>query len=272
MFFEYETESWELFGEPLLWQSPQPTTPPPPLNSEESLNPPLVDEYHHAPPPVSLYEAHIQPPRPATTPLMCRSKSRLVNSNSLASIFKGIKTLCDRLQLAPRIANEAQRIATRHALDRDSQSTYNQRIAAFTAAYLFVACRQERVPRSFAQISQAGGVSVRQLARRVQQIATKSVLGVHLQRAKAIDFLPRICAEAGFPFKYESAAKRLLLTCGVDESSQIAEAAGALHAVCGRESVATIAAVTSVCHRTVQRHCLALEMRKKSLQSSSENV
>lgn len=256
MFFEDNFEPWPGLDESFTHSPLTQTT----LATLEELNPPLDDEYYN----FSTNDV-IDDPTPLPQVLMStistQRKSSPTESHSLCSIFTEIDCLCDRLKLSTRIANEAQRLATRHALNAGAHSTRNQRVSPFTAAYVFAACRQENVPRSFTEISKASGVTIPQLSRRLHQIASKPVLGSHLKRARAVDYLPRLCAEAGFPFKYEREARNLLQSRGACETSQIAQAAGALLLVCGGDAIATIATVAGLCQRTVRKHSSALNLQ-----------
>lgn len=256
MFYEDNFELWPPLDE--TFSLPPVTSPLPviPVTSED-LNPPLADDYYSYP----TKQIVNAPTPPVIGPTRgIQEKRILADNHSLGSIFKEITCLCSRLHLASRVVNEAQRIATRHALNTNSKGIRNQRVSAFTAAYVFAACRQEKVPRSFVQISRACGVTTRQLSRRLHQIASKPVLGSFLKRAKAIDYLPRLCAEAGYPFKCEREARDLLEQRGVCETSQIGQAAGALLAVCGKESLETIVSVSGVCPRTVRKHLSLLNV------------
>lgn len=291
MFFENDFDSWTPGEEAFPYDELTPSlTIGTPMTAkttfdepDEPLNPPLADDYYNASsqnPSTRIGSSDIsEHQRPlvssssssssavntvfsAPTKSTNLKKTRHSDNKSLGNVFSEIESLCDRLNLASRIVNEAQRLATRHALcSADSSSTRNQRMSAFTAAYVFAACRQEKAPRSFVQISRASGVTIHQLSRRLRHIASITIVGANLQRARAVDYLPRLCAEAGYPFKIEREARDLLLARGFNESSQIAQAVGALFHVCGEESLKTIIAVSGVCPKTVQRHCSALNLQ-----------
>lgn len=244
---------------------------------EVTLDPPLMSEVslntHHSSGENSHDSAHnfilssLQ-----TTGSRCWNRPVIGEADCrLRSIFNDIKTLCERLRLPKSVVCHAELLASRQIAESTVSHARLLRarrsgigLSVLAVAYVFAACRQEGVPRSFIEISRNASVSIRMLHRCLRYITLDNILGAsRLRRAKAIQYLPKLCAELGYSYAIERKARELLIKHGTDEASPTAQAAGATLAICmgvnstvsARATMNILLRVTGLCRKTIRKHC-----------------
>lgn len=258
----------------------------PDVEVDDDLNPPLAseDEIH-----LSSTSLHTIPVIPLLSPETLREHQGLgiepstvnrqctVLKRGLARLLDDIESLAEGLRLPAVVAKHAQSLATRHTHTlkepHHRSSRTNMGASALSVAFIFAACRQEGVPRSFGEMARLTSTPVRRIYRHLRLITSKEILGNHLlRRARAVDFLPKLCAELGYPYRTERVARQLLLSFGSPDASPVAQASGALWVACqetaGADSVppsmADIVQASLTNRKTLIKHANLLAAHKET--------
>jgi len=155
------------------------------------------------------------------------SNRRSVSSSdrTLIQSFRTISNMCDRLNL-PRTITD--RTNTLFKMVHDGKSLRGRSNEAIAAACLYIACRQEGVPRTFKEIVAVSTVSKKEIGR-----CFKLILKAHDTNVDIIttgDFMHRFCGTLGLAREVQKAA------------THIAKAAVDLDIVPGRSPISVAAA------------------------------
>lgn len=134
------------------------------------------------------------------------SNRRTVSSSdrTLINSFKSISNMCDRINL-PRTINE--RASTLFKMVHDGRSLKGRANEAIASACLYIACRQEGVPRTFKEIVAVSTVSKKEIGR-----CFKLILKAHDTNVDIIqtgDFMHRFCGTLGLPREVQKAATHI---------------------------------------------------------------
>lgn len=152
---------------------------------------------------------------------------RTVSSSdrTLINAFRTISNMCDRISLPRTIVDRTNMLFKMVHDGRNLRGRSNEAIAA---ACLYIACRQEGVPRTFKEIVAVTTVSKKEIGR-----CFKLILKAHDTNVDIIttgDFMNRFCSTLGLPREVQKA------------STHIAKAAVDLDIVPGRSPISVAAA------------------------------
>ncbi|XP_030611380.1 transcription initiation factor IIB-like isoform X1 [Archocentrus centrarchus] len=146
------------------------------------------------------------------------------SDQSMLNIFEAISTMADRIHLVGIIVDRANRLVKRVY----EQKILKGRVNAIASACLFIACREEGVPRSYKDICAVSELSMKEICRCVGLIMRG--LQIVLDPIKAEDFTLRFSSNLGLPKEVQKAA------------TFIARKAEELYLVPGRSPVSVAAA------------------------------
>jgi transcription initiation factor TFIIB len=147
------------------------------------------------------------------------------SDRTLMNAFRTISAMCDRINLPKSISDRANSL---FKMVHDGRSLKGRSNEAISAACLYIACRQEGVPRTFKEIVAVSTVSKKEIGR-----CFKLILKAHDTNVEIIttgDFMHRFCGTLGLPRDVQKAA------------TQIAKKAGDLDIVPGRSPISVAAA------------------------------
>eukprot|EP00794_Sanderia_malayensis_P016158 gene16158-17781_t len=147
------------------------------------------------------------------------------SDRSLLNAFREINTMADRINLPAKIGDRAKSLFKQVHDQKTLKGRSNDAIAS---ACLFIACRQEGVPRTFKEICAISKFSRKEIGRCFKLILRALETSVDLITSG--DFMSRFCSNLGLPASVQRAA------------SYIARKAVELDLVPGRSPVSVAAA------------------------------
>ena len=151
----------------------------------------------------------ICPPKGAATGAI----SKFTNNNhsnkdrALLKAFALLRTMADRLNVPSSIVDKASSLFKRVHQMRKLKGRSHDTISA---AVLYIACRQESVPRAFKEVVAVSERSLKQVSRCFTLI--KNELSLELETATSNDFMARFSASLNLSKDVEQAARLLLKT------------------------------------------------------------
>ncbi|XP_063966290.1 transcription initiation factor IIB-like [Lytechinus pictus] len=155
-----------------------------------------------------------------------RSKSNLSSTNrTLVNAFREIGAMADRINLPKTIVDRAM---TLFKQVNDQKTLRGRSNDAIAAACLYIACRQEEVPRTFKEICAVSKVNKREIGRCFKRIL--KALETNVVLITTSDFMSRFCSNLSLPPKVQRAA------------THIARKADDLDLVAGRSPISVTAA------------------------------
>eukprot|EP00795_Rhopilema_esculentum_P010961 gene10961-19797_t len=147
------------------------------------------------------------------------------SDRSLLNAFREITIMADRINLPAKIVDRAK---TLFKQVHDQKTLKGRSNDAIASACLFIACRQEGVPRTFKEICAISKISKKEIGRCFKLILRALETSVDLITSG--DFMSRFCSNLGLPSSVQRAA------------SYIAKRAVELDLVPGRSPVSVAAA------------------------------
>lgn len=131
---------------------------------------------------------------------------RQVNSSdrALLNAFREISQMSERLNLPKMIADRAN---TLFKQVHDGKSLKGRSNDAIASACLYIACRQESVPRTFKEICGVSKVSKKEIARVFKLILKNLETSVELITTG--DFMSRFCSNLSLPMAVQRAATHI---------------------------------------------------------------
>ena len=150
----------------------------------------------------------ICPPKGAATGAI----SKFTNNNhsnkdrALLKAFALLRTMADRLNVPSSIVDKASSLFKRVHQMRKLKGRSHDTICA---AVLYIACRQEAVPRAFKEVVALSERSLKQVSRCFTLI--KNELNLELETATSNDFMARFSASLNLTKEVEQAARLQLL-------------------------------------------------------------
>lgn len=155
------------------------------------------------------------------------SSRRQINSSDRALLiaFREIAQMADRLNLPKMIADRADTLFKQVHVTKSLKGRSNDAIAS---ACLYIACRQENVPRTFKEICAISKISKKEIGR-VFKLILKT-LETSVELITTGDFMSRFCSTLSLSLSIQKAA------------TQIARRAVDLGIVCGRSPISVAAA------------------------------
>merc|ERR1712155_97572 len=137
-----------------------------------------------------------------TNSMYSNTNSRVTSSDrTLLNAFRTISTMADRINLPKTITDRANQLFKMVADGKNLKGRSNDAIAA---ACLYIACRQEGVPRTFKEIVAVSTVSKKEIGR-----CFKLILKAHDTNVEIIttgDFMNRFCGTLGLARDIQRAA------------------------------------------------------------------
>ncbi|XP_071486006.1 transcription initiation factor IIB-like [Diadema antillarum] len=155
-----------------------------------------------------------------------RSKSNMSSTNrTLINAFREIQNMADRINLPKTIVDRASALFKQVNDQRTLRGRSNDAIAASS---LYIACRQEGVPRTFKEICAVSKVNKREIGRCFKLIL--KALETNVVLITTGDFMSRFCSNLSLPSRVQRAA------------THIARKADELDLVSGRSPISVTAA------------------------------
>ncbi|HJU14737.1 MAG TPA: TFIIB-type zinc ribbon-containing protein [Candidatus Nitrosotalea sp.] len=203
------------------------------------------------------------------------SRSRMASSNrTLRSALFLLYSLKTKLALPDSVAENAAYFY-RKAMQK--RITIGRSAKGIMSASVYLACRQNDVPRSLVDISQAAGVSRKEVSRAYRNLIEK--LEVSIDPCNPSEFVTKIAHEAKISEKTQRDALKILLRLCQQGTSAgknpMALAAATLYLACvlngERKTQSEIAKASGVTAVTIRNRCAAL---KKEIQfhTNQENA
>ncbi|CAG7709925.1 unnamed protein product [Allacma fusca] len=122
----------------------------------------------------------------------------------LVNAFNGISTTADRVHLSKNLVDRAKNIFT----DVHEKPMLKPRSKdAIATASLYVACRQENIPRTFKEICEAAQKSKKEIGRCYKLILR--ALNTSINAITVEDFMPRFCINLELPPEIQNAATEI---------------------------------------------------------------
>ncbi|KAJ8726123.1 hypothetical protein PYW07_000821 [Mythimna separata] len=144
---------------------------------------------------------------------------------ALINAFREISTMADRINLPKTIVDRANNLFKQVHDGKNLKGRANDAIAS---ACLYIACRQEGVPRTFKEICAVSKISKKEIGRCFKLIL--KALETSVELITTADFMSRFCSNLGLPNSVQRAA------------THIARKAGELDIVSGRSPISVAAA------------------------------
>ncbi|ELU17299.1 hypothetical protein CAPTEDRAFT_167658 [Capitella teleta] len=131
---------------------------------------------------------------------------RQMNSSdrSMVNAFKEINQMSDRLNLPRMIMDRANTLFKQVHEGKSLKGRSNDAIAS---ACLYIACRQEQVPRTFKEICAVSKISKKEIGRAFKLILKNLETSVELITTG--DFMSRFCSNLGLPSVVQRAATHI---------------------------------------------------------------
>lgn len=124
---------------------------------------------------------------------------------NLAIALTELNRVAGELEL-PKKIREAAAVVYRRAVDRGL--IRGRSIEGVVYASLYIACRQCSVPRSFEEISHAGVIDRKEMAK-IYRFITRE-LDINLAPTTPVDYIPRFCSSLGLSGRVEIKARDLI--------------------------------------------------------------
>jgi transcription initiation factor TFIIB len=129
---------------------------------------------------------------------------RNINRSDRVNAFREISIIADRINLPRKIVDRANNLFKQVRDGKNLKSRSNDAIAS---ACVYIACRQEGVPRAFNEICAVSEISKKDFGRCFKSILKTLLINVDLTTAE--DFTPRFCSNLGLNAMVERAATHI---------------------------------------------------------------
>lgn len=116
------------------------------------------------------------------------------SDRALIAAFKEISTMADRINLPKTIVDRANNLFKQV---HDGKNLKGRSNDAKASACLYIACRQEGVPRTFKEICAVSKISKKEIGRCFK--LTLKALATSVDLITTADFMSRFCANLGKP-------------------------------------------------------------------------
>jgi transcription initiation factor TFIIB len=153
-----------------------------------------------------------------------------MNSTDRALIngFKEIQSMADRINIQKCIVDKAKanfkEVYENKAVGKDGEKANVQSLRgrsndAIAAACLYIACRQENVPRTFKEICAISKVSKREIGRCFKLILKKMEKSVTVITSE--DFMTRFCSSLQLPKHVQVASTFIAKVCSINGHTRV---------------------------------------------------
>ncbi|CAG7732265.1 unnamed protein product [Allacma fusca] len=150
------------------------------------------------------------------------------SDRALINAFKEISQMADRINLTKTIVDRANNL---FKMVHDGKNLKGRSNDAIASACLYIACRQEGVPRTFKEICAVSKISKKEIGRCFKLIL--KALDTSVDLITTGDFMSRFCSNLGLPNSVQRAATAIARTAGeldiVPGRSPISVAAAAIY-------------------------------------------
>ncbi|KAK7094899.1 hypothetical protein V1264_006385 [Littorina saxatilis] len=200
---------------------------------------------------------------------MYRNRRTLNSSDrALLNAFHEINQMADRLQLPKMIADRANTLFKQVHEGKTLKGRSNDAIAS---ACMYIACRQEGVPRTFKEICAVSKISKKEIGR-VFKLILKT-LETNVEVITTGDFMSRFCSNLGLPQSVQKAATHIARKAVeidlVPGRSPISVAAAAIYmasqASDDKKSQREIGEITGVAEVTIRQSYKSMYPRARDL-------
>uniref|UniRef100_A0A1I8GT66 Transcription initiation factor IIB n=1 Tax=Macrostomum lignano TaxID=282301 RepID=A0A1I8GT66_9PLAT len=149
-------------------------------------------------------------------PVYKNKKNLSIGDRTLTSAFKEIDQMANRLNLPKSVVNTANKIFKQVYDSKQCRGRANETIAS---ACLYMACRQEAVPRTLKEVCSVSHSNRRDIGKAFRKI-TKA-LDTNLKGISTTDFMSRFCSNLELNIAIQKAATHI-----AEKAMQIDEVAG----------------------------------------------
>jgi len=152
----------------------------------------------------TIIEKPSGPPGSSDSSGFAHFNNRRTMSNSdrtLIHAFREIASMCDRINLTTNIKERANKLFKQVYESKFLRGRSND---AISAACLYIACRQEGVPRTFKEVCAISRISKKEISRSFKLIVKKMETNVEVITSG--DFMSRFCSNLGLPAVVQRAA------------------------------------------------------------------
>lgn len=190
------------------------------------------------------------------------------NDRALIAAFREINSMADRIQLPRKIVDQANTLFKEVYESKTLKGRSNDAIAS---ACLYIACRQEQVPRTFKEICAISRISKKEIGRCFKLIVKNLEKSVHV--ITSADFMSRFCSNLQLPPDVKNAAtfiaKRAVELDLVGGRSPISLAAAAIYmasqASAIKKTARDIGEIAGVAEVTIRQSYKQIYPRAKDL-------
>ncbi|XP_074604978.1 transcription factor IIB [Brevipalpus obovatus] len=187
------------------------------------------------------------------------------SDRTLMNSFREISNMADRINLTKTIQDRANALFKQVHDGKGLRGRSNDAIAS---ACLYIACRQEGVPRTFKEICAVSKVSKKEIGRCFKLIL--KALETNVELITTGDFMSRFCSNLGLPSKVQKAAthiaRRAVDLDVVPGRSPISVAAAAIYMACQESKTPKeIGDVAGVAEITIRQSFKLMKAREKDL-------
>ena len=126
------------------------------------------------------------------------------SDRTLINAFREISNMADRINLPKSIVDRANLLFKQV---HDGRNLKGRSSDAKSAACLYIACRQEGVPRTFKEICAISKIGKKEIGRTFKLILNALETSVHLITTG--DFMNRFCSNLGLPLSVQKAATNI---------------------------------------------------------------
>ncbi|KAI0233879.1 transcription initiation factor IIB [Massospora cicadina] len=141
-------------------------------------------------------------------------------------VYKDIASMCEAAGYPKTVVDLAKQIYKK--VD-SNKSLVAKKTEVIMAASIFLACRQEGVPRTFKEISSLTRVPMADIGK-CYKLIVRFLEGSHTATTSSVDLMSRFCSLLNLPMEVQNA------------SAQLASKASSVHALAGRSPVSVAAA------------------------------
>lgn len=196
-----------------------------------------------------------------------QSKFSDSRERDLALALGELDRISSQLNIPKSVSEDASRIYRKIA---EKGLVKGRSIEAMVGSSIYIACRQNKIPRTLDEISDSARVSRKEIGRAYRYVASE--LGIMLAPASPEEYVPRFCSELGLSNKVQFKANEILkkasekeLTSGRDPTSIAAAGIYIASVKCGekrsQKEVAQSASTTEVTVRNrYQELCKELDI------------
>ncbi|CAK9300030.1 unnamed protein product [Gordionus sp. m RMFG-2023] len=195
---------------------------------------------------------------------------RIISSSDriLINAFREIRNMADRINLPSSLVDRADALFKQV---HEGQGLRGRSNDSKAAACLYIACRQEGVPRTFKEICATSQVSKKEIGRSFKLILKQLETSVDLITTG--DFMSRFCSNLGLPLKVQKMAtciaRRAVEFDLVPGRSPVSVAAAAIYMACSvsddKKTPAEIGGIAGVAEVTIKQSYKLLHSRARDL-------